>query len=495
MKCENKDTEQEIEVLAENAVRELDNGRYDSALDLFEDIVYLYPENAPAQYECAKIHLKREERGQALDHISQAILSDATKLDYILVKAGILHDLKKSDESLVLIREYVELHPHNPLALTVCAYYLHICGQEEEAESICRDVIKKDSTFVEAYQNLGLILYHQNRFEESLKIFEDALALAPNNLEFHTYLGMIHLLLGHFKKGWHYYQKRMDCQGMVKRSLPWPVWQGESLRGKKIFVYAEQGVGDSIQFARYLPILAKRFGACVTFEVQTEILGLFKDFPGIDTVTGQTTLPQQYDYQSSLISLAATLETDTTSIPLVVPHLYVDKRKKTFWKNELATTETGKRIGFVWAGSPLHENDQNRSCPVECFAPLWQETDLWWFSLQKGAAARQLDSLIVKDTNVFNLNPAISSFEDTAAIIMNLDLIVTVDTAVAHLAATLGKPVYLLLPFTPDWRWLLGREDSQWYPKLKIFRQQKAGDWGGVFLRLEKELREKAGSI
>ncbi len=483
---------EKINKMAQIAVANRDNGHVEIALKGFREIISLHPENAPAHFECAKLYKEKGSDRQALKHIQQAITYDAARLQYVIFLSTLLHGLGRGQESLEAMQKFVKKAPDNALALCVLGYYLNFFGFSKDAESACRKSLSIDHDLVEAHHNLAVILYNQNRFQESIKAFKEALVLDHGNDEYNTYLGMIHLLLGEFQRGWYYYQKRTLCEGMVKHTLPGDVWLGESLQGKTLFVYTEQGLGDTIQFARYLPLLSEQYETRIVFEVQPELYPLFAAFPGVDTIIARGDSLPQYDFHCPLLSIAAIRETDLSSIPQLIPQLTIDRGMVAFWKTEMETLGGGMRIGFVWAGSPLHENDHNRSCTPEFFKGLWALPETHWFSLQKGAASQSLNSHIVNQSNVFNMDPLITSFMDTAAIIMNLDLVITVDTAVAHLAATLGKTVYLLLPFTPDWRWLLDRPDSPWYPGMILFRQGRKQGWEEVFTALKEELIRKA---
>jgi tetratricopeptide (TPR) repeat protein len=491
MESVKKNGRHDICEIARIAVIARDNGFDGEALDGFLTILSLHPENAPAHFECARLYKKKGQDWLSVEHIDTAIIWDGTNLDYVIFKSALLHGLKRDDEAQATVKRFVEKNPHNATAHCVLGYYLNVCGHYGEAESHCYKALNINSDHIGAHHNLAVILYHQNHFHKSIKKFEDALQLDPGNQEFLTYLGMIHLLLGNFEKGWLYYQMRIHCDGMVKRSLSAPLWQGQSLRGKIIFIYSEQGFGDTFQFARYLSILSERHGAITLFEVQAELFPLFTTYPGINTLISRGDAVSHFDYHCSLLSLAAVLKTDLSTIPDVVSGLSVHTALISHWRREFIALGSGRKIGFVWAGSPLHENDHNRTCDLGFFPPLWELPGIWWFSLQKGKAAQALDPYIVNRPNVFNLDPAINSFMDTAAIILNMDLVITVDTAVAHLAASLGKIVYLLLPVTPDWRWLLEREDTPWYPGMVLFRQGRREGWGDVFVALKRELTRK----
>ncbi len=315
----------------------------------------------------------------------------------------------------------------------------------------------------------GLIDRDQGRFREALECFSRAVAVAPALAAAHVDLGQMRLLLGDFAGGWPEWEWR---ESNLHRGCPVSLTPPRPLR-----VYAEQGHGDTLQFCRYLPLLAER-GFEITLACHPALIALMESLPGVARVVD---LDREPGGEIGLLSLPWLLGTRPDSVPARVPYLSAPERpvagRVRRGQGEGAGGGRGLAVGLVWAGNPEHRNDRNRSCPFEALAPLRALAGVDFYSLQVGPAATGAPWLT-------DLAPDLRDFADTAAAIMALDLVIAVDTATAHLAGALGRPVWLLLPWVPDWRWLLERADSPWYPSLRIFRQSAAGDWAGCVSRL-----------
>jgi hypothetical protein len=263
-------------------------------------------------------------------------------------------------------------------------------------------------------------------------------------------------------------------------------WDGGQLAGRTILLHAEQGFGDTLQFIRYLPLVQER-GRQIVLECQPELRRLLQsNMPDMSIVSRGHALPP-FDVQCPLMSLPRIFATDLTNIPPSVPHLEANADDIAVWRNRLAEHTAPAKVGLVWAGNPDHANDRNRSVELASLAPLAEVPGVRFFSLQKGEAVSETNKLTT-NMDLTDTAAELMDFADTAALIANLDLIITVDTAVAHLAGAMGRPVWTLLPFVPDWRWLLNREDSPWYPTMRLFRQPTIGDWEAVFRRVAEEL-------
>ena len=266
-----------------------------------------------------------------------------------------------------------------------------------------------------------------------------------------------------------------------------PRWDGSSLEGKTILVFAEQGLGDTIQFARYLPLVKER-GGTVLFHCQRERLGLCAGMRGVDQLFAVGAPLPRYDVQVALLSLPGIFHTTPATIPAPIPYLHADRRMVEHWNKELVPLG-GFKVGIVWQGSTKHPGDRYRSIPLTRFETLARLEGVRLVSLQKGPGAEQLSKLSLTGVPaILDLSERLLSFVDTAAVVMNLDLVITVDSSVAHLAGALAVPVWVPLPFAPDWRWLLERPDSPWYPTMRLFRQRSFGEWGPVMEDVKKSL-------
>ncbi len=329
------------------------------------------------------------------------------------------------------------------------------------------------------YGNLGFISLRRRKVDEALKYFNMAIDINPENILAHYNRAEALLVSGRFEEGWKEYEWRTGRKDFGKRKFNKPFKPEHDLKGKKVLVYAEQGLGDALQFIRYIPILKEK-GCYIIFECAKEMHGLLQGFDSIDEIIERNLIDKpniEYDYEVPLLSLPLYFNTTIENIPAKVPYLYVNKDLKNKWAEFI--NEQGKiKIGIVWAGSPIHTNDRHRSVRLKQFLSLLSIEGTHFYSLQKGFQVIQ-----AKDYELLltNLDKNIGSFADTSAIIENLDLVITIDTSVAHLAGALGKKTWLLLPYFPDWRWLLDGERSLWYPSMKLYRQPQIGEWDSVF--------------
>ena len=275
------------------------------------------------------------------------------------------------------------------------------------------------------------------------------------------------------------------------RKLPQPLWTGEDLAGKTILLHHEQGLGDTIQFMRYAPLVAAR-GARIVLELQPALVRLAAGFQGtMEIVAAGSPLPP-FDFHCPLLSLPERFATDLATIPVAIPYLVPETEATARWRRQLAPG-AGLKIGLVWAGNPAHQDDRKRSLPLERLMPLLKVPGLRWFSLQVGERAGDIARL--PGGMITDLSQNLTDLAETAAAIANLDLVVAVDTSVVHLAGALGRPVWVLLPFAPDWRWMLGRDDSPWYPSLRLFRQKRPDDWDAVVAKVRRALARQVSSL
>jgi len=333
--------------------------------------------------------------------------------------------------------------------------------------------------------NLGDALREAGRIDESVAVYDDLLRAEPSLAEAHFGRGFSLLLRGDMVPGWDEYEWRWRLKDHAPpRNFAQAAWQGEEIRGLRLFVHAEQGAGDCIQFARYLPELV-RLGAKVILECPSSLVKLFGMIPGLEKVIGKGDVIPDFDCACALMSLARCFKTTVNSIPASVPYLKSPDKTP-----ELPCAANGRpndlKIGLVWAGNPAQKNDRHRSIPLEILQPLLEQPRTTFYSLQvKQAPASRPHGL---ESRLVDLSPLIHDYADTAALVGQLDLVISVDTSVAHLAGALGSPVWVLLPYAPDWRWLLGRADSPWYPTMRLFRQPQPGDWPAVVRQVEIEL-------
>lgn len=358
----------------------------------------------------------------------------------------------------------------------------------EKAISIMPD---DDSRFrASMLNNLGVVKFRQGEFHRAKQLYDEALKIDPDNVSVHTNRASVLLLLGEFAEGWNEYEWRMEKSDWKTRKFKKPLPGVKYISGKRILVYSEQGYGDTIQFIRYLPLL-KQLGCTLIFECERALIPLFEGLACIDILNERNISENtdvDYDYDIGLLSLPRLLNTGLHSVPAAIPYIFADKALSQKWSNLINDGDSFLKAGIVWAGSPMHINDLNRSCGLKNFESIFGIPGIKYFSLQKGPGLLEICGQEERFINLDKLQ--MDTFADTAAVIDNLDLVITVDTAVAHLAAAMGKRVWILLPFVPDWRWMLNTNSSVWYPTARLYRQPAPGDWESVFRTLRKDLLE-----
>jgi len=365
---------------------------------------------------------------------------------------------------------------------------LREAGRLDEAVAATRTAIKLQPRMSRAYNHLGLVLFDKGEYQESISAYSKAISLQPDYPKAHSNLSQVYLLLGDYPRGWAEFEWRLQVPSIVgDQQFDRPRWNGGDLAGKRIFVHPEQGFGDMIQFARFIPELARR-GAKVILESPPELSRLFQGFGEI-VIRGEP-IPA-HDLHCSLLSLGAVLGVTSESIPTPIPYLKAEPRLAEEWGRRFDSSDNRLRVGLVWGGRGTHSNDRNRSIKLGQFAPLASAANAAFYSLQKGTASADAGDP-PRGMLLTDWTKELNDFAETAALVQNLDLLITVDTAVAHLAGAMGKPVWLLTPLAPDWRWMLEREDSPWYPTIRLFRQTSVGDWGEVLRRVELELGKNA---
>jgi tetratricopeptide (TPR) repeat protein len=409
--------------------------------------------------------------------------------------AGLLTAAGQTPQAIDHYRAVLRLEPGNAVAHHKLGLALRTGGADNDALWHFREAVRLQPGYSEARANIGVTLALGQRWTEALAQFEDALRAEPDSVEAHYNLGSALLLHGRLEAGWEQFEWRWRLHGMqpYRRPFPQPQWQGEDLTGRTIILHDEQGFGDTLQFCRYAPLVARR-GRKVILEVHAELVSLLRlsfageaieilprsaGFPGIDGLPA-------CDFHSPLLSLPGVFGTGLETIPATTPYLRADPLKIQKWSDRLASLPR-LRVGLIWAGRPSHAENAQRSIALAQLAPLGGIPGITLLSLQKGEAAAQLATL-PPGLVLHDFTDELPDFADTAAFLGALDLVITVDTAMAHLSGALGKTVWLLNRCIPDWRWLLGRDDSPWYPTMRQFRQPRPGDWDDVVMRVTQAL-------
>ena len=361
-------------------------------------------------------------------------------------------------------------------------------GDVDESIISLRQALRIRPDYAEAYNNLAIALVQSGRHHEAMRYYEQAIHFRPDYAEAHMNRSLDRLALGEFEAGWIEYEWRWRGKQLRPRFADRLRWDGTSPAGKRILIHYEQGLGDTIQFIRYAQVL-KKLGAAVFAEVQRPLVRLLEQFAAIDRLipTGEA-LPE-FDVHAPLLSLPGLLRTSLATIPADVPYLEPRKELVERWRRELARFE-GTKIGIAWQGNPEYRGDRHRSIPLSQFAPLARVPGVTLINLQQGHGTEQLETIAdrFKVVSFDDVDTDSGPFMDTAALMKSLDLVVTSDTALPHLAGAIGVPVWLALPMASDWRWMHGREDSPWYPTMRLFRQQERDNWEEVFERIARAL-------
>ena len=340
-------------------------------------------------------------------------------------------------------------------------------------------------------QILRCALKELKLLDEALASYDKAISIKPDYAEAYCNKSLVFLLDGQFAQGWQEYEWRWKNKNVNKiaeiRNFPQPLWLGtESLKDKTILLYAEQGLGDTIQFCRYARLVAE-LGAKVILEVQRPLVKLLKNLEGVSQIVAKGDTLPAFDYQCQLLSLPLAFKTELRNIPSVSEHITSDNEKNSKWQTELGE-KAMPRVGLVWSGSTIHINDHNRSLTLSQLLP-YLPSNVEYVCLQK--ELRDIDKeLLAQHIEIQYYGDALEDFTDTAALCDLMDVVISVDTSVAHLAGTLGKQTWVLLPYSPDWRWLLDRDDNPWYPSAKLYRQEKIDNWNSVLEKLKIDLEK-----
>ncbi len=466
--------------------------KFDEAISCYRDALKLDPSFVRAYCRLSVALTRKGLLDEALQSLSIALKLKPDYTDALYQAGCILNQKNKPAEAINCFEKLLTLEPGRAEAFFALGTALSALDREDAAMASYGKALSIAPDHAYALNNIGLLLKERGEIDDAAALYRKAIETNADLEGVHWNLSHVFLLTGRFEAGWKEFEWRLkkdDWQKANLRHCKAPLWKGESLRGKTLFIHDEQGLGDTLQFIRYLPMV-KALGGNTLFETQKSLMGLLKDFPGIDRLLPRSTkgvLPKDMDFYVPLLSLPAIFNTNLYTIPDTVPYLHADAGKAKYWKEQLKGPPF--KVGIVWAGAPKHCNDRNRSCSLKQFEPLAKITGVRVIGIQKGKAAEQVDDLCA-NIEIVNYGPKLEDFTDTMGLIENLDLVISVDTAVAHLAGAMGKPVWTLLPFSPDWRWLLNRTDTPWYPSMRLYRQERKGAWAPVFERVLKDLRE-----
>jgi Flp pilus assembly protein TadD len=505
------------------AIAYLEMGRPHDAIATFERALQVRPDFAEAHDNLGVVLAKLGRLEEAVAHHRQAV---AFKPDMVAAYSNLsvaLTDLRRPVEAETSARQALALRPDYAEAYSNLGNALRDQNRFAEAESCYLYALQLKPDCADAHNNLAVEWVRQGRLDEALSHYHEALRLKPgfaaalSNLgvvyarlgqyadaetayrqalqlgtrdaETHSNLGLLLLTLGRFGEGWPEFEYRWQVMKPRRPPFPQPRWDGSPLAGRTILLHAEQGLGDTLHFIRYAPLVQAR-GGRVVVECQPSLVRIVATCPGIDELVAEGSPSPLFDVQVPLMSLPGIFRTDLSSIPASVPYLRADDRLVQRWRDELASL-CGFKIGIAWQGNPDHPLDRYRSLPLCHFEPLARIPGVQLVSLQRGPGKEQLSEVAnrfpVLDVGG-RLEAENAGFEETAAVIQNLNLVISADTAVAHLAGALAARVWLALSYVPEWRWLLERDDSPWYPTLRLFRQKEMGNWESVFSRMAEQV-------
>ncbi len=402
-----------------------------------------------------------------------------------------LHDRRRFSESIEAYRRALALQPNFPIALNNLGNSLRYTNDVEEADRCFEEAIRQKPDYLNAFKNRGTLHVWTGNIERGLHWYEQALRINPNEAELHRNLGVIYLLLGRFDEGWREYRWRWKVGDLHRPQLAAPVWDGGSVEGKNLLLTVEQGLGDTLNFVRFARLLRER-GAKTVVHCQAPLLALLQQSPELGPMYPNTlAIEAAIHAHCSLLDVADFLNVNAETIPSYPSYVRPSPHLQNYWSQMLPKQSSKRRIGIAWQGNPDHQADVFRSIPLEQFQPLAEVPDVELYSLQSGFGVEQMANWRgVQPLKTFgdSVDKSSGAFMDTAAIMQQLDLVITSDTSIAHLAGALGVPTWIALNYIPDWRWLLGRSESPWYPSVRLFRQPKTGDWPAVFRDIKQAL-------
>jgi tetratricopeptide (TPR) repeat protein len=506
-----------------NALQAL--GRFDEALASYDRALLVQPDHVEAHYNRGKALRACGRHAEALASHERALALRPRFAEAQNERGIALDALGRHDEALASYDRALALRPDDASFWNNRGNALHALGRDEEALASYDRALALEPLSCEAHDNRGIALqrldrlpeaiesytralairpafpealcnratalHRLNRLDEALAGYREAQAARPGYAEAHWYQGQALLAAGDLAAGWRKLEWRWQAGAFTspRRSFARPAWQGrESIAGRTVLLHAEQGLGDTLQFVRYAPQVAQR-GARVVLEVQEPLRALLAGIPGVERALARGEALPDFDLHCPLLSLPLAFGTTLEDVPPPPPGLVIAEERRAHWRKRLGEP-TAPRVGVAWSGLADHRDDRHRSIPLEALRPLLDLPGFRFVSLQKEVRDRDREALDAA-AGLLRFGEELGDFSDTAALVSLLDVVVSADTAVAHLAGSCGRPVWILLPFSPDWRWMLGREDSPWYPTARLFRQTRRGAWEPVVRRVGDALRER----
>ncbi len=467
------------------ALREL--GFLEDAVAGYDRAIACRPDYVEAFYDRGNALLDLGRADDAVASYDAAIRLRPNHAEAYNNRGNALLALHREDDALASYAQAVSLDPGNAQAYNNLGKALHARHQLDIALACYDKAVGLSPALAEAHNNRGNVLAELKRLDEALASYDRGIAVQPHHAELHWNKALLLLLAGNFEHGWPLYEWRWKRAEFAarKRAFPQPVWLGEeSLAGKTILLHNEQGLGDLIQFCRYAPLVAER-GARVILETPPCLLGILQSLDGVHEFVAKGGPLPDVDMHCSVLSLPLAFRTTLDAVPAALSYLHGDPDRRRIWEEKLGP-KTRRRVGLVWSGSAGHANDHNRSIPLATLAPALLD-GVEYVCLQRELRESDKEALQRRGDIRF-YGEELVDFADTAALCELMDVVISVDTSVAHLAGAVGMKTYVLLPFHPDWRWQLDRTDSPWYPSVHLIRQQISGDWGHALCVLSATL-------
>jgi tetratricopeptide (TPR) repeat protein len=461
-----------------------ERGRREEALASYEQTLALRSDHADAHCNYGVVLQELGRHDEAIASYDRALAARPDYAEALSNRGNTLKALGRFGEALASYDQALALRPDYVEALSNRGVVLQALHRFDEALASHDSALALHPYSALVLNNRAGVLQELGRFDEALAGYERALALEPDYAEAGLNRALLLLLTGAFTEGWPAYEWRRRTAAWEPRRFPAPEWAGEDVAGKRLLLYAEQGFGDTIQFVRYARLVVAR-GAHVTLEVQPALAGLLAASGCADAVVAAGTPLPPFDLHCPLLSLPKLFATTIANIPAQIPYINPPPERIAAWRARLLPD--APRVGLAWSGHRANSKDHHRSIAFAQLMRLFAVPGVRFVSLHKDVRASDADAL-ASCCNIVDVRAELTDFADTAALIANLDLVVTVDTAVAHLAGAMGRPVWILLPRVPDFRWLIDRADSPWYPSARLYRQTRAGEWDEVIARVAGEL-------
>lgn len=474
-------------------------GKFEDAIHFYKAAIGIEPRHFNAYISLGLSLARLNKHEEAAEQFLIVLKVDPNYFDANLQLSKTKMELKEFDEAMIYANKAMQLQPNNIHVYLNLGHINNKKGDLDQAIVWYKKALTIDPNFPNAIYNLGYTLQIQKKYKEAIPYLLRAAELQKNYTDAHVALAQSYWGLEDFDNAWREYVWRWKMLGIDPSKMDVPLWDGSDIKGKTILLYSEQGLGDTLQFIRFTKMVKER-GAKVICKVQKPLKTILAPYPHVDSIV--TEIPKiKFDYQAPLLNLPGILKITADKIPAEIPYLQADKKLVEFWSKQLAHDKKF-RIGLCWHVDPIHEVDkspwQKRTFPIELFTSLSEIPGLSFYSLQKVNGEEHLKKL-PDSFQIHTFGPRFDEnhgrFMDTAAVIMNLDLVITVDTSIAHLAAGMGKKVWMVLPYSADCRWYDNRSDTPWYPTMRLFTQPKPYDWQSVSNEIFNELKKQVKGV